>query len=118
MPVSRARLLRFTGLFLAISYGLAAPLTAWAEFAGSALSERFGYPAAFIYLVCAVQVVCALGVLRRSLAPLAAAVLTVITLGALVSHLMIGSPLTSLPAIAYSAIQVWFGLASRGEREH
>jgi hypothetical protein len=44
---------------------------------------------------------------------LATAALTVVTLGAIASHLRIESPSTALPALAYTLVQVWVGLESR-----
>ena len=40
----------------------------------------------------------------------------VIAIGAVGSHLRIGSPLTALPAMAYVAVQLWFITASRKAR--
>lgn len=102
--------------FLALSYAVGAPVTAYIEYAHHTLSQRFGYPPAFIYLICAVQLVCSIGVLVRPLASWAAAALTVITLGAIASHLRIGSPQTALAAIVYTAVQVWFALESRAAK--
>ena len=99
--------------FLAISYGIGAPLTAFLEYGSQTLSQRFDLPPELIYITCGVQFVCAIGVLVRPLASWAAAALTVITLGAIASHLRIASPVTALPAIFYTAVQVWFGLKSR-----
>ena len=61
----------------------------------------------------AVQVLCSIGVLVRPFALWAAAALTVTTVGAIASHLRIGSPTTAVTAVIYTAIQVWFGLRSR-----
>ena len=99
--------------FLAISYGIGAPLTAFLEYGSQTLSQRFDLPRELIYITCGVQFVCAIGVLVRPLASWAAAALTVITLGAIASHLRIASPVTALPAIFYTAVQAWFGLKSR-----
>ena len=104
---------RFAAWFLALSYGLGAPLTAYIEYSSGTFSERFGYPSALIYLVCAAQVVATIGLFSRAFAAWAAAGLTAITLGAIVSHVRIGSPVTALPAVFYTALQVWFGLRSR-----
>ena len=111
----RERWVRVAAGFLSISYAIGAPLTAYAEYSSHALSQRFGYPPALIYLTCAVQLVCSVGVLVRALAPWAAAALTVITLGAIASHFRIESPVTALPAVVYTAIQVWYGLESRAQ---
>jgi hypothetical protein len=108
----RERRVRLAAAFLAISYGIGAPLTAFIEYRSHALSQRFNYPPELIYLTCAVQLACAMGVLVRPLAPWAVAVLTVITLGAMAAHLQIGSPLTALPALLFTVVQVWFGLNS------
>jgi len=107
------RWVRVAAGFLALSYAIGAPLTAYIEYTGHVLSVRFGLPPALVYLTCAVQLLASIGVLVRSLAPWAAAALTVITVGAIASHLKIGSPLTALPAVVYTVIQVWFGLRSR-----
>jgi hypothetical protein len=107
------RRLQIAAGFLAVSYAIGAPLTAWAELGGAVISQRFDLPPALIYLTCAIQLACAAAVLYRPLAPWAAAALTVITLGAIVSHLRMLSGLTALPALVYTSIQVWFGLASR-----
>lgn len=108
-----ARWLHVTAWFLAITYGVGAVVTGFLELDRQLFSERFGYPPALIFAVCAVQLVCALAVLNRRLAPLAAAGLTVTTLGAVASHVRIGSPWTALPAAFFTVVQVWFGLASR-----
>lgn len=110
---ARERSVRIVAWFLALSYGLGAPVTAFLELRSHTISERFDLPPALIYLTCVVQLVCAIGVFVRPLASWAAAALTVITLGAFASHLRIGSPETSVAAVVYSAVQVWFGLKSR-----
>ena len=115
-PTARPRWLRITRAFLAISYGLGAPATAFLEFQRHLLSDRFHYSPGLIYLVCAVQFVCAITLLVRRLAPWAAAALTVTTIGAVTSHIRIGSPQTAIPALIYTAVQVWFGLQSREPR--
>ncbi len=103
----------FAGWFLAVSYAVGAPLTAILEYRGQMLSQRFEYSPWLIYLTCAMQALCAIGILLKPTRVAAAAALTVITLGAFASHLRIGSPATSGPAILYTAIQAWFGLRSR-----
>jgi hypothetical protein len=113
----RARLLRIVAGFLAISYGLGAPLAAMLELRNHTFSLRFGLPQGLVYLTFAVQFVCALGVLVRPLASWAAATLTLTTLGAIALHVKTGSPLTALPAAVYTAVQVWFGLARRAWRD-
>jgi len=116
-PRAGDRRTRIAARFLAVSYGLGAPVAAFFELRGHTLSQRFSLPPELVYLACAVQLLCAVGVLIRRLAPWAAAALTVTTLGAIASHLRIGSPLTALPAALYTLVQVWFGLRSRGSAE-
>ena len=65
----RERWLRIAAWFLAISYGIGAPLTAVIEYRSQTFSQRFDLP-----------------------------------------------PATSLAAIFYTAVQVWFGLQSRERR--
>ncbi len=109
----RERWLRIGAWFLAISYGIGAPLTAVIEYRSQTFSQRFDLPPELIYLTCAVQLVCSIGVLVRPLAFWAAVALSVITLGAIGSHVKIGSPETAVTAVVYTAVQVWFGLMSR-----
>lgn len=106
----RERSVRLAAGLLAISYGIGPPVSAFLEFRGHTLSERFDLPVDLIYLTCAVQFACSMGVLLRPFALWAAAALTVITLGAIALHLKIGSPVTAVPALLYTALQVWFGL--------
>ena len=113
---ARERSVRVAAWFLALSYGLGGPMTAFIEFRSNTLSERFDLPAALIYLTCAVQSVCSIGVLVRPFALWATTALTVITLGAIGSHVRIGSPETAAAAVVYTALQVWFGLATRTTR--
>jgi len=108
--------MRIAAGFLSITYGIGALVTVFLEYRRHLFSERFELPPELIYLVCAVQLGCAIGVLLRKFAPWSAAVLTVITLGAIASHLRIGSPLTTLPAVFYSVVQVWFGIRSLGAK--
>ena len=72
-PSAHERWVRVAAGFLAISYAVGAPLTAYIEYGSHTISQRFGYPPAFIYLICAVQLVCSIGVLVRPLASWAAA---------------------------------------------
>jgi uncharacterized membrane protein YphA (DoxX/SURF4 family) len=103
--------------FLAVSYGLGAPWTAFIEYREQVLSQRFDLPPELIYFTCAVQLACSIGVLIRPVASWAAAALTVITLGAIASHLRIASLVTAVPALFYTAVQIWFGLKSRAPNE-
>lgn len=114
---ARDRSSRVVAWFLAISYGVGAPLMAIAEHGSQLFSQRFDLPPELIYLTCVVQFACAIGVLVRPLAAWAAVGLTVTTLGAIASHLKIGSPGTAMPALLYTVLQMWFWYRTRaGER--
>jgi hypothetical protein len=108
------RWLRVAGWFLAISYGIGAPVTAIAELRGPALSEKFGLPSELIYLTCAIQLASSPALLIRPLARWPALALTIVTVGAIGAHLYIGSPLAAVPALFYTAVQIWFGVKSIG----
>ena len=95
---------RVAAVFLAVSYGIAAPLTAFLEYRNAIFSQRFDYPPTLIYVTCVVQVLCVFSLFSRRLAPWAAAALTIITFGAAASHLKIGSPLTAVPAVLFSGM--------------
>lgn len=103
---------RAVAWFLAVSYGLGAPLVGVLEYRNSAFSERFDLPAWLIYTTTAIQLVCTPLVLSRRYARLAGLALSAITLGAVVSHFRIGSPLTAVPALFYTALQIWFAVRS------
>ena len=105
--------MRVAAWFLAVSYGIAAPLTAFLEYRGQTLSQRFDLPPELIYIVCAVQALCAVGVLKDQTRVASAVALTVITIGAMGAHLRIGSPQTALGAVFYAAVQVWFAVKGR-----
>lgn len=119
LPEARVSLndrpVRLAGYLLAISYGIGAPIAAILELRSGLISVRFDLPPELVLLACAIQVVAAGGVLTRRFAPWAAAALTITTLGAVGAHLRIGSPLTSVPAVIYSIVQLWFGFR-RGAR--
>ena len=104
------RLSRVAAWFLAVSYGVGAPLGAYFEFSRAALSDRFDLPAWLIYLSSVLQLVCAPLIVSRRYRRLAAALLTLTTIGAAGSHVRIGAPLTAIPALVFSAIQIWVGL--------
>ncbi len=112
----RKRWVVLAGWFLAISYAIGAPVTAILEYRSQVISGRFDIPGLLVYLTSALQFGCALAVLVEPLAPLAAAALTATTLGAILVHLRIGSPLTAWAAVLYTVVQVWFGLAHRAGR--
>ena len=101
---------------MAISYMIGAPVAAYLEFHGHTLSERFDLPAGLIYLTSAIQFMCSIGLLLPRFTILASALLTLIALGAVASHLGIGSPLTALPALVYVAAQIWIIVVERRHR--
>jgi len=107
---------RVAGWFLFLSYAIGSPIFAIVESKTGVFSERFNYPPEFLYLVSAVQFICALVLFRRALAPWSAVILTVFTVGAVISHLKINSPVTALPALMYTAVQIWYG--SQMYRQH
>ena len=104
------------GWFLLVSYAVGSPAFAIVEARTGLFSERFNYPPEFLYLVAAAQFVCSFVLFARALAPWSALALTVLSVGAVFSHLRINSVITALPALMYTAIQVWYGL--RMYRQH
>lgn len=108
--MSTDKLQRAAFWFLVISYSIGSPAFGIIEAQTGLLSERFGYPSTFLYLVSATQFVCALLLFNRRAELWSIAILTILAAGAVVSHFRIGSPLTSLPALAYVGIQIWYGL--------
>jgi len=108
---ARSRWIRAAVWFLSITYAIGAPVTAYAELKAHVISQRFDYSPSFIYWICAIQLFCAVALWVSGVSRWAAAVLTVITVGAVFSHFRIGSPVTALPAVAYTAIQSWYGLS-------
>lgn len=104
-----SRWLRVAGWFLFLSYAIGSPVFAIIEFKTGVFSERFNYPPEFLYFVSGAQFICSLVIFRRTLAPWSTVILTIITVGAVFSHLRINSPITALPALMYTAVQVWYG---------
>jgi len=98
------------GWFLVLSYAIGSPVFAIVEARTGLISQRFDYSPDFLYLVSGIQFVCSLVLFVRSAAPWSAMVLTVLTAGAVVSHFRINSPVAALPALVYSALQIWYGL--------
>lgn len=96
--------------FLLISYTAGSAAFAIGEAMTGIFSERFDYPPEFLYLVAGMQIICALLLRVRAAALWSIAVLTILAIGAAYSHFRIGSPMTSIPALAYIAIQAWYGL--------
>jgi len=104
------RLLQVVHWFLFLSYVLGSPAMLVVEFRGHLVSDRFEYVPEFIYFVGVMQIVCALLLLSRPLALWSLVVLSVLSAGAVWSHIRIDSPLTGLPALAYTILQVWLGI--------
>jgi len=102
--------LRVVYWLLFFSYLIGSPAMMVVEFRGQLLSERFGYVPEIIYIVGIVQVLSVLLLRVRPAALWSLVVLTVLSLGAVWSHLKIGSPLTSVPALVYTALQIWLGV--------
>jgi hypothetical protein len=98
------------GWFLTLSYVIGSPVFAIVEARTGMFSERFGYSAEFLYLVSGAQVACASVLFVRMLAPWSSVILTVLAFGAVISHFRIGSPLTALPALGYTLLQIWYGI--------
>lgn len=58
------RWVRGVAVFLAIAYGMGAPIAAVVEYRSGFLSERFGYPPALIYATSLLQFGCDLAIVR------------------------------------------------------
>lgn len=96
--------------FVALSYALAAPVVAVLECRYSLVSDRLDVPQDVVLLAAAVQLCCSVAILFRRTANVALAGLTVISVMAAAAHFEVGSPLTAVPAIVYTAIQAWLGI--------
>ena len=107
LKISSDRWANLAGWFLVVTYGLGALVFALLEYFGQVMSARFDYPPLFIYLVSLIQVLCSVALLFPRWVLLSLAVFTILSLGAVASHFRIGSPITSLPAAAYTVIQIW-----------
>jgi len=106
------------GWFLFLSYAIGSPAFAIVEAKTGLFSERFEYSPEFLYFVSGVQFVCSVVLFVRSVAPWSVMVLTALTVGAVVSHLRINSPITALPALAYTAVQIWYGFRLYRQRRN
>lgn len=100
---------RIAGWFLLLSYAIGSPAFAIVEARTGLFSVRFDYSPEFLYLVSGIQFVCAFVLFVRSAAPWSALILSVLTVGAIVSHFRINSPVTALPALVYTVLQIWYG---------
>lgn len=96
--------------FLAVSYVAAAPVMVVLESRDALFSQRFDLPAWLIYGTVVVQVVSVVLIVSERHAQKAALVLSATTLGALFSHIRIGSPLTAIPALAFTVVQLWLAV--------
>jgi hypothetical protein len=111
-----AKTLRIVAWILAATYLVGAPVAGFLEYSGQMLSQRFDLPPPLIYATCTAQAILAVGLLSSRYAIWSAGLLTVLAVGAVGSHLRIGSALTALPALAYVAVQLWFITAVRRAR--
>ncbi len=94
--------------FLIIAYGVGSPAFAIAEAVSGIFSARFGYPPEFLYLVSVLQFASAALLLFRRFELVSLALLTIMSLGAIYSHFRIDSPLTALPSLAFTIIQMMY----------
>ena len=101
---------QFSGWFVFISYAVGSPAMIAVEFRGEVVSQRFGLMPEFVYVVGLVQFVCAFLLFSPRMATWSLATLSVLSAGAVGLHLKIGSPLTGVPALAYTALQVWIAI--------
>ena len=99
--------------FLAITYGITAPLTAALEFHRHLFSQRFDIPPSMLYVASATQALCVPLLFSPRWASRAAWILTVVTVVSIGGHLRIGSPQTAIGAVVFTAVQVWFGVRVR-----
>ena len=98
---------RILSIFLSLSYGVGAIVSALLEYRNQLFSERFELSSGLVLIVFAVQLVCAVGVLIPRYIRASTVCLTVTTIGAIYAHLKIGSPESSIAAVVYTAIQIW-----------
>ena len=112
----RERWARIAAWFLAVCYCLGAPVTAAAELQRHVLSQRFDLPPWVVYATCSLQLLCAVGVLARRFATCGALGLTATTIGAIGAHVRIGSPRTAVPALLFTALQLWLAWVRRPSR--
>lgn len=96
--------------FVALSYAVGAPVAVLMEYRYGMVSGGLGLPGQVVLLAAAVQLCCSVAILFRVTANLATAALTVISIAVAVSYIRGGATLASVPALAYSVVQVWLGL--------
>lgn len=106
--MNERKVVRLLGLFLGISYGIGGPVAALLELRAATLSSRFDLPPSLILSVAVFQTISALAILARRNRIVAALALTAISIGAIASHVRIGSPQTSIAAVAYTLVQLWY----------
>ncbi len=112
VPPNKPPGVRIAAWILAVSYGLGSSAALLIELRSQLFSARFDVPPQLLFIALPIQLVCAAGVLTVRYAPAAAVVLSVTTVGAALAHFRIGSPLTALPAIGYTVLQLWFAAAA------
>lgn len=104
---------RFVSLavvLVAVSYAVGAPVAFLMEYRHGWVSGNLGLPENVIFLAAALQLCCSVAILFRATANLATAALSVVSIGVAVSYLRSGATLASVPALAYTLVQVWLGL--------
>ena len=105
---------RSVAWLLTASYGVGAPIVMVLEYRGALLSDRFDLPPSLIYLTSAIQVACVPFLFSRRHAAKAAVLLSILSLGAVFSHLRMESPLRAIPAVVFTGLQLWFAIQVRG----
>jgi len=103
-PSSRANA---AGWFLVVTYAVGALVFALMEQQGQVMSERFDFPPVFIYAVAGIQLICVAALFYPRLRLGSLAILSILSVGAVAAHFRIGSPVTSLPAVAFTVVQLW-----------
>ena len=99
--------------FLAITYAVAAPVSAALELHRHLFSQRFDIPPSMLYLAAATQAVCVPLLFSARWASRAAWILTVVTIVSIGGHFRVGSPLTAIGAVVFTVVQVWFSVLVR-----
>jgi hypothetical protein len=112
--VKQSRWTKSVALLLAASYGIGSPIVVVLEYRGALLSDRFDLPPSLIYLTSFVQIACVPFLFSSRHAAKAAALLSILTLGAVFSHLRMESPVTAIPAVLFTGLQLWFAFELRG----
>jgi FtsH-binding integral membrane protein len=101
---------------LVVLYPIGIALLGWLEITQRTISQRLNLPPWMIWGGSAVQVLCVVGLAYRRSASWAALGLTATTLGAAGAHLRVGAPLHAIPALAFTALQLWIARVFWPER--